>query len=263
MVLLRNSSFSLLVAIVFGAARPQTGVLILPSELGKDLDRSQLMEKIWPVIEQANADAPTHSRILPEMVEFLPYGTHIPIATKMTILRPACYAKFKDLIDEIYARFERGTDLEKLSLDGVDLENFVFETIQKALGPTKGKGLTKEVDLFAFGVDSLQGTRIRNTLQQRLELGDKTLGQNGVFRNIPSLDILILTPPFSSGVRTSQCSKADCLYLGSPERWKCRKVRRTAARSNAGDAGEVQLSIRDPVLIFGRSDGRRIARRCK
>jgi hypothetical protein len=73
------------------------------------------MEKIWPVVEQANAQAPTHSRILPEMIEILPsvlflrskpqlkschnsYGTQIPIATKMSILRPACYVKFKDII---------------------------------------------------------------------------------------------------------------------------------------------------------------------
>ncbi len=31
------------------------------------------MSQVWPVIEQANAEAPTHSRLLPEMVEFLPY----------------------------------------------------------------------------------------------------------------------------------------------------------------------------------------------
>lgn len=73
------------------------------------------MSKIWPVIEEANAEAPTHSRLLPEMVEFLPYGTHIPVATKMTILRPACYAKFKDLIDEIYGKFERGSEEEKVT----------------------------------------------------------------------------------------------------------------------------------------------------
>lgn len=137
------------------------------------------MSKIWPVIEQANAEAPTHSRLLPEMVEFLPHGTHIPIATKMTILRPACYAKFKDLIDEIYVRFERGSEEEKVTLGREKLEEFVLETIRKALGPVKGRGLTRDVDLFAFGVDSLQGTRVRNTLQQRLELGGKTLGQNG------------------------------------------------------------------------------------
>lgn len=59
-------------AIVFGAGRPQTGVLILPSDIAKDFSKEELMDKVWPVIEHANADAPTHSRILPEMVEFLP-----------------------------------------------------------------------------------------------------------------------------------------------------------------------------------------------
>jgi len=66
-------NMSLYQAIVFGASRPQTGCLILPSDLGKDLSRDQLMEKIWPVIEQANSEAPTHSRLLPEMIEFLPF----------------------------------------------------------------------------------------------------------------------------------------------------------------------------------------------
>ena len=89
---------SIFPAIVFGAGRPQTGCLILPSDLGKDLNREQLMEKVWPVVEQANAEAPSHSRLLPEMIELLPYGTTIPVATKMSILRPACYAKFQDLI---------------------------------------------------------------------------------------------------------------------------------------------------------------------
>lgn len=59
-------------AIVFGAGKPQTGCLILPSDLAKDLSHAEIMEKVWPVIEQANAAAPTHSRLLPEMIEILP-----------------------------------------------------------------------------------------------------------------------------------------------------------------------------------------------
>lgn len=103
-------------AIVFGAGKPQTGCLILPSDLAKGLSNVEIIEKVWPVIEQANVQAPTHSRLLPEMIEILPsvarrflpldltfifynsHGTEIPIASKMSILRPACYAKFKDLI---------------------------------------------------------------------------------------------------------------------------------------------------------------------
>jgi len=45
----------------------------LPSDLGKELskDREAFLEKIWPVIEEANAQAPAHSRLLPEMVGIL------------------------------------------------------------------------------------------------------------------------------------------------------------------------------------------------
>ena len=97
----------------------------------------------------------------------------------MSILRPACYAKFKDIIDKVYDRFEQGNQAEKLRLAGPELEQFVFDTIAKTVGTTKASLLTRDIDLFAFGVDSLQGTRIRNTLQKSLDLGDQVLGQNG------------------------------------------------------------------------------------
>lgn len=66
--------------IVFGDGRPQIGALILPSETAGDLwkDRKAYMDAIWPVIAHANAESPTHSRILPEMVQILPAGTEIP-----------------------------------------------------------------------------------------------------------------------------------------------------------------------------------------
>lgn len=65
-------------AIVFGAGKPQTGCLILSSEQAKDLSQTELLEKIWPVIEEANAEAPTHSRLLPEMIGFLPWACTRP-----------------------------------------------------------------------------------------------------------------------------------------------------------------------------------------
>lgn len=67
--------------IVFGDGRPQTGALILPSEQGAELskDKKKYIEAVWPVIADANSNAPSHSRILPEMVDILPYGTEIPV----------------------------------------------------------------------------------------------------------------------------------------------------------------------------------------
>ncbi|KAJ7746849.1 L-aminoadipate-semialdehyde dehydrogenase [Mycena maculata] len=187
---IRGNSPYVTEAIVFGAGKPQTGCLILPSELGKDLSHEEFMEKVWPVVEQANAQAPTHSRLLPEMIEILPYGTEIPIASKMSILRPACYAKFKDVIKGIYQRFEQeGDEGSKLKLAKPELEEFILNAIVKALGPAKSANIDRKVDLFAFGVDSLQGTRIRNVCQKDLFLAGKTLGQNVVY-GYPSVEKL-------------------------------------------------------------------------
>ncbi|KAJ7257959.1 L-aminoadipate-semialdehyde dehydrogenase [Mycena haematopus] len=187
---IRGNSPYVAEAIVFGAGKPQVGCLILPSDLAQSFSNAEIMEKIWPVVEQANAQAPTHSRILPEMIEILPHGTQIPIATKMSILRPACYAKFKDLIEGVYARFEQeGDEKSKLRLAKPELEAFIFNTIVKALGPAKSANLDSKVDLFAFGVDSLQGTRIRNVCQKELFLAGGTLGQNVVYE-YPSVEKL-------------------------------------------------------------------------
>jgi hypothetical protein len=59
------------------------------------------------------------------------------------------------------------------------MEEFILNAIVKALGPAKSANIDRTVDLFAFGVDSLQGTRIRNVCQKELFLAGNTLGQNG------------------------------------------------------------------------------------
>lgn len=80
----------------------------------------------------------------------------------------------------MYEQFEQGGEgLEKLRLSGAELEDYVLKVIAKTLGPIKSTSLMKDVDLFAFGVDSLQGTRIRNALQKGLHLSGHILGQNG------------------------------------------------------------------------------------
>ena len=82
--------------------------------------------------------------------------------------------------ESIYARFDQtDVEVEKKTLPREELEVYIFVTIAKALGPSRSAKLDRKVDLFAFGVDSLQATRIRNSLQKELELGTHSLGQTG------------------------------------------------------------------------------------
>lgn len=176
--------------IVFGDGRPQVGCLLLPSDAAGDLwrDRKAYLDAVWPVVEAANAIAPSHSRILPEMIDILPAGTHVPVATKMSILRPACYKAFAERIQAVYERFEGGDDSKRRveSLD--EMETIVEEAIRATIGPARSSSLTRDTDLFAHGVDSLQATRIRNTIVKRVEL-QGSLGQNVVYE-YPSISKL-------------------------------------------------------------------------
>jgi hypothetical protein len=71
-LVLKGTSPYILEAVVFGAGRAQTGCLVVPSDLGRDLKPAEMLAKVWPAVEAANAEAPTHSRLLPEMLVFLP-----------------------------------------------------------------------------------------------------------------------------------------------------------------------------------------------
>ncbi|WVF69836.1 hypothetical protein IAT40_004615 [Kwoniella sp. CBS 6097] len=246
---IRGNSPLVAECIVFGDGRPQTGALILPSEQGAELskDKKAYIDAIWPVIAEANAAAPTHSRILPEMVDVLPYGTEIPVATKMSILRPACYKKFADLINAIYDRFEHGTGQPKKDISTKpEMEAFLTETILTALGEKASGGLEPSTDLFAYGVDSLQATRVRNVITKSLELGeDVKLGQNIVYEH-PSISALAdyLLAAKSGQAADNGPEAAHKTMLEMVERWSSQLVQEPAASGPTdvqinGTAGEV------------------------
>jgi hypothetical protein len=162
-------------AIVFGAGKSHIGALILPTEFGADLHHRELYAKIAPVIDSANAEAPTHSQLMPEMLIFIPAGTTIPRADKASIIRPKVYKMFEDLIEEVsvtsscthqgkadvphieqkYEKYERGEaalpgeEINRRRLTGEELERYVSGLIQEVAGSTGDLAL--EDDLFDYG----------------------------------------------------------------------------------------------------------------
>ncbi|OCH84283.1 L-aminoadipate-semialdehyde dehydrogenase [Obba rivulosa] len=238
---IRGNSPYIAEVIVFGAGRPQIGCLILPSDLGKELseDRDTFMAGIWPAIARANAEAPSHSQLLPEMIHILPYGTEVPLASKLSILRPACYVKFKDIIDDVYSRYEHGGSGPKLDLTESELEEFIHDTFLRTLGCDKAQGLDRDVDVFTFGVDSLQAARIRNICQAELDLRGHQLTLNVVYEypTIQKLaDHIISIKRGSGGVQSD--SQQYALMTSMVEKW-CGKFEGPSTRSEheCADAG--------------------------
>ena len=119
------------------------------------------------------------------MIAFLPPNTHIPVASKLSILRPSCYAQFASIINDIYDRFDSASSgKERIDFcgDQSKLEAYLLMTIERTLGPVaKKEGLNIDRDLFEFGTDSLQATRIRNSIMKEVQLNGVTLGQNVVY----------------------------------------------------------------------------------
>ncbi|KAI5479365.1 L-aminoadipate-semialdehyde dehydrogenase [Pseudohyphozyma bogoriensis] len=187
---IKGSSVHVAEAVVFGTARAQVGVLILPTDLGKEQPPDKLFDLVWPVIETANLAAPSHGQILPEMVVILPYDSELPRTDKGSWIRPKTYAAFSRLIDATYDAFDAGESLiggkraAKRSLAEPELTAFVKELVEKTLG--KGASLGVDEDLFTAGVDSLQAAKIRSVLQREIEFNGFKLPLNVVFEQ-PSI----------------------------------------------------------------------------
>lgn len=187
-------------AVIFGAGRIQIGALILPTEAGKDYSPSELVKLVAPIVALANAEAPSHSQLASEALEFLPYGTVIPRADKGSILRPRVYKEFEGIINEVYKRLEGDIDEDgKRRLTNEAEARTAIRGIISKMVDRPINNLEDDTDLFNFGLDSLQSSRIRNAIQREIYLGGKKLSLNVVFDHPSITQIARLLVAMSSG----------------------------------------------------------------
>jgi acyl-coenzyme A synthetase/AMP-(fatty) acid ligase len=62
-------------AIMVGNSRSQLGLMVIASQEFAQMSESEIRGAIWPVIERANAVAPSYAQLSPEMIRILPAGT--------------------------------------------------------------------------------------------------------------------------------------------------------------------------------------------
>ncbi|KIJ67974.1 hypothetical protein HYDPIDRAFT_83419 [Hydnomerulius pinastri MD-312] len=187
-------------AVVFGSGRTQIGALILPTEAAKDCSQEEFSRLVASIVALANAEAPSHSQLSTEALVFLPFGTVIPRADKGSILRPRVYREFEKVIDDVYKRLEGelGSE-EKRHLSG---EAEARAVVRELIGKTIERpidNLEDNTDIFDFGLDSLQSTRIRNAIQREVDLGGQKLSSNVVFEYPSITKIANLIILLSSG----------------------------------------------------------------
>jgi acyl-CoA synthetase (AMP-forming)/AMP-acid ligase II len=73
--------------VVFGVDRPVPGLLLFRSLESGDMADEEVLEKVWPIIVEANTRAEAFSQITREMVVVLGEQVHIPSTDKSTFKR--------------------------------------------------------------------------------------------------------------------------------------------------------------------------------
>lgn len=142
------------------------------------------MHAVQAGVDKANADAPSHSAILPEMVYILPRERHLVTTPKNTVIRKRCIEEFKDEIEEMYRNFIEGkgssatdampvSSTQSSSMSGAtatvswemkDIEAFLLSVSADVLRKDRSQ-LDTQTSLFDYGLNSLLAIQLRNRIQ--------------------------------------------------------------------------------------------------
>ncbi|KZV99470.1 acetyl-CoA synthetase-like protein [Exidia glandulosa HHB12029] len=156
-------------AVVFGRGRPQCGALIMPDpqHAFDPSDRRKLAEfreAIWPTVIKMNEFAPSHSRIVKEMIIVASPAKPFAInPVKNTAVRPQVTAAYAKEIDAAYEDFENNIHDDFVAPSSWELDDalqFVRVVVRSTLPDIEGD----EDDFFNFGCDSLKAARIHNNI---------------------------------------------------------------------------------------------------
>ena len=161
-------------AVVFGSNRASLGVAIIPA------DSAGQRQDFLPKVSKANAIAPAHAQISPELLILLPSDAEFPRASKGSLQRGRAYEAFAKEIRDAYAAV--GTDegqQDKLPLSGSALVDYITKAVIEILGITT---FGQDDDLFSAGLNSLQSVRLRNAIQ-KVSSAMYSLKSSSLFRN--------------------------------------------------------------------------------
>lgn len=169
----RNADIS--AALVVGAQRFQAALLIESVTIDKALnpaERAAFIERIWPTIEEANKDAPSHARLMKSHVLFTQPQKPMLRAGKGTVQRAGTLKSYASEIDALYRDADMmSTNLEgeverlKGILDQATVSNCVRQSVLSTAG---WPGLDEAANFFSLGMDSLQALVSIRKLRQSL-----------------------------------------------------------------------------------------------
>lgn len=143
--------------VIVGQGRFQAACLIEPSD--ENVDREQLLERVWPYLQRANQQTVKHGRIVRELVCFTDRDRPLPRAGKGTIQRAAANKLYAAEIADAYRSIDSGSTTFRSGLIQLDLHDVqstkssLCKFLQDVL---EDDDLAYDNDFFSQGMDSLQ-----------------------------------------------------------------------------------------------------------
>ena len=174
-IVARNPDIS--AVLVVGAQRFQAALLVEPTKNDKMLsliERAAFIERIWPTIEEANQDVPSHARILKTHILFTSPQKQMLRAGKGTVQRSGTLKSYTAEIDKLYR------DADTISADVDAPDNVTRDDLDKTLvlkkvrhcviASTNWKSTEDTDNFFTLGMDSLQALVLVRKLRQNLAM---------------------------------------------------------------------------------------------
>lgn len=208
-------------ALVIGTQRFQAALVIESTVVGSEpfdtTQQAELIESIWPSIQEANKAAPAHVRVEKALILILP-GPLLR-GGEGTIQRAASIAQYRSDIDTLYANADtvNGEDEDEQGatvsfIDMADTESvnrFINESAGTITGWVSTETQERETaNFFDRGMDSLTALQLLRILRRRFHRPD--LGLSTIYSN-PTISQL--QAAITSG---TSASKDDDLQLMQP-----------------------------------------------
>ncbi|KAG5788025.1 hypothetical protein H9Q69_012916 [Fusarium xylarioides] len=151
-----------------------------------------LLDKIWPVIEKANAETVAHGRIAANLIAFADPSLPFARADKGTVQRGETVNLYAGFISALYEKAEMLGDGPSITLDLNNDDALTGSIISLFVTKLRVEKLEPDTDFFSVGVDSLQVTTATNLLRgalHRAGIDTSTITPRVIYRN-PTAKVL-------------------------------------------------------------------------
>ncbi|KAK0478796.1 putative aminoadipate reductase [Armillaria novae-zelandiae] len=138
-----NSSPLVVGSVMFGREQPQVGIIVQPKNAVPDEETAAFIDAIWPVVEEANHQAPAFSKIYRDMIIIAPPTKSLPRSSKGGIHRKSSLNAFSSEISDLYSSIKSNIGHSS---------SFTAWILDQAT-EIMGSPISPEIDLFQQGFD--------------------------------------------------------------------------------------------------------------